>query len=145
IAHPSRSGSTLLARLATFEDKSILVSEPELLYELLKHNLKDAFDRPVENILRQAVRALGRIRFGNERRYVLKLSSQMTRYLPEFRKAFPQTPIVWLQRQPAEIIESNLANFAVPGRPHLFPERAQWAVRRVTLAFMGATAFTDDR
>jgi len=145
IAHPSRCGSTLLARLAAASDeRSILISEPAILASLLNHSLKTDFGAPVERVLRQVVRALGRIRFGTERRYVLKLPSNMTRYLPALRRAFPDVPTVWLQREPAEIIESNLTNAANPLIP-LPPEaRVDWIMRRVTVAFMAATTFVDD-
>lgn len=145
IAHPSRCGSTLLARLAAAANvETILISEPEIIATLLNHNLQG---RPADSVtptLRQLVRAYGRVRLGTERRYVLKLPSNMTRYLPEFRRAFPATPIIWLQRQPGEILESNLNNPARPATPLSPAETVDWVVRRVTLAFMAATAFVDD-
>jgi hypothetical protein len=145
IAHPSRCGSSLLARLAAATDEgSILVSEPEILASLLNQNLAAGFGVPIEHILRQVVRAYGRVRFGTERRYVLKLPSNMTRYLPVFRRAFPDVPTVWLQREPAEVLESNLHNGANPRVPLAPKARVDWIVRRVTLAFMAATAFVDD-
>jgi len=36
----------------------------------------------------EVVRSLGRVRFGTERHYVLKLNSQLSRFLPDFRRAF---------------------------------------------------------
>jgi hypothetical protein len=145
IAHPSRCGSSLLARLAAAADEgSILVSEPEILASLLNQNLAAGFGVPIERIVRQVVRGLGRIRFGTERRYVLKLPSNMTRYLPVFRRAFPNVPLVWLQRKPAEILESNLHNPAKAPVPLSPDEMVNWIARRVTLAFMAATTFVDD-
>jgi hypothetical protein len=141
IAHPSRCGSTLLARLAAARDDAVLLSEPGILHQLLTLDLVQPLDQPVARILRQAVRALGRIRFGWERRYVLKLNSQTTRFLPAVRAAFPATPIVWLQRRPAEIIQSNIRGPARGWAPPCDP--AAWALQRVTLAFLAATAFVD--
>jgi hypothetical protein len=143
IAHPSRCGSTLLARLAAASDKTILLSEPAVLQQLLTLNLTQPLGRPVAELLRAMVRAQGRIRFGSERRYVLKLNSQMARFLPVVRSAFPTTPIIWLQRQPAEVVESNIARPASRTVPR--EEATSWALRRATLAFMAATAFVDDR
>lgn len=142
IAHPSRSGSTLLARLAAAADGTILVSEPSILPQVLNQHRSGGLGSPIEPVLRAIVRALGRIRPGNERRYVLKLNSQITRFLPEFQRALPQTPIVWLQRQPIEILESNLhfPPAAHPGQPGALEA---WLLRRITLAFLGATAFVD--
>ena len=141
IAHPSRCGSTLLARLAAARDDAVLLSEPGILQQLLTVDLAQPLDQPVTQILRQIVRALGRIRFGSERRYVLKLNSQTTRFLPAVRAAFPTTPIVWLQRQPAEIIQSNIRGPARGWAPPRDP--ADWALQRATLAFLAATAFVD--
>ncbi|MDB5440167.1 MAG: Aspartyl/Asparaginyl beta-hydroxylase [Caulobacteraceae bacterium] len=145
IAHPSRCGSSLLARLAAAgRQDTVLVSEPPVLAELLNSNLQGRLGQPVEAVLRQVVRAFGRIRLGHERRYVLKLPSNMSRFLPEFRRAFPATPIVWLQRRPGEILESNLSHPARPRIPLSPSETVDWVVRRVTLAFMAATAFVDE-
>jgi len=146
IAHPSRCGSTLLARLAAATvAPSILISEPEIFAALLNHNLKGGLEAPIEPILRQVVRAHGRIHSGWEGRYIVKLPSNMSRYLPVFRRAFPDAPMVWLQRRPDEILESNLNNPARPPTP-LPPEAmVRWIVRRLTLAFMAAATFVDDK
>lgn len=145
IAHPTRCGSTLLALLASAGRGSLLVSEPLLLPQILSGKSAPELDGCNVAFLRAAVRALGRVRFGTERRFVLKLNSQMTRFLPQIRRAFPQTPIVWLQRRPVDIIESNLRRSADSCLPIPFDERAAEKLRRVALAFMGATAFADDR
>lgn len=141
IAQASRCGSSLLAALVSAGEETVLVSEPNLLAELMKHHLAAAFDRPVEGILRHAVRAQGRIRLGTERRYVLKLNSQMVRHLPEVRRAFPNSPVVWLQRRPAEIVRSHIRTS--PGWTGS-AAAAHAALRRTTLVFLGATAFVDD-
>jgi hypothetical protein len=140
IAHPSRSGSTLLARLAA-EGGSILVSEPLILQQLFGAHLAGRLDRPVAPLVRAVVRALGQHRHDGQR-YVLKLNSQLARFLPDIRRAFPQVPIMWLQRLPAEVVASNLDRpaGAGPARPE---ELAAWVLRRVALAFLGATAFVD--
>lgn len=141
IAHPSRAGSTLLARLAAAEDGSILVSEPRILPKLLERHLVGMLGTPIGPILQAVVRIQGHRR-PDAQRYVLKLNSQAARFLPEIRRAFPRTPILWLQRRPAEIVESNLRR---PAARH--PERLEhiedWVLRRVTLAFLSATAFVD--
>ena len=145
IVHPSRCGSTLLARLAAAGGDAQLLLEPALLFQLLQHNLAGGFNGPVEPVLREAVRALSRVRIPGERHCVLKLNSQMTRFLPEIRRAFPNTPIVWLQRQPAEVVESNLSNPPRRGRPASVDEMSNWVLRRVTLAYIAAKAFVDDQ
>jgi hypothetical protein len=141
IAHPSRAGSTLLARLAAAQEGSILVSEPGILLALLAHHLAGTLGAPIGPILQSVVRAQGRRR-PDAQRYVLKLNSQATRFLPEIRRAFPRTPILWLQRQPVQIVASNLDRPA-SGCPERPEDLADWVLRRVALAFLGATAFVD--
>ncbi|MEI9982427.1 MAG: hypothetical protein WDN69_03955 [Aliidongia sp.] len=53
-------------------------------------------------MLRLLIRALGRIRAGDEARYVVKLSSWNVRLLALFRQAFPDVPWIWVHRAPAE-------------------------------------------
>lgn len=142
IAHASRCGSSLLAALAASGEGGVLVAEPSLLPDIMSCDLAGGLGRPADEVLRQAVRALGRIRFGTERRLVLKLNSQMVRHLPVLRRAFPAAPVVWLQRRPAEIVESNLRR---PPAGSIRPEAAaRQALRRAALVFMGATAFVGD-
>lgn len=142
IAHPSRSGSTLLARLAAAEEGTILVSEPGILLQLLNRAETEDLNIPIERAIRAVIRAYGRIRCGTEKRFVLKLNSQATRFLPVIRRAFPETPVVWLQRSPQEILASNLR--APPqSRPARSDALEDWLLRRVTLAFLGASAFVD--
>jgi hypothetical protein len=145
IAHASRCGSALLARLAASRPGTVMVGEPALLPQLLRHHLREGLGgASLTDVLRQAVRAQGRIRFGTERHHVLKLNSQTTAFLPALRKAFPRTPVVWLQRRPAEIVESNIENARRQGSAKSPAHLAQWAVNRVTLAFLGALAFVDE-
>ena len=54
------------------------------------------------------MRALGRVRFGDERHLVLKLSSWNIRKAALFRRAFPEVPMVWVQRRPVEVMASML-------------------------------------
>lgn len=143
IAHPSRSGSTLLSLLiAAMHEQSVLVGEPEIVFQLLQANLQNRFEAP-QAILRQVIRALGRIRFGTERRYVVKLSSRTSRFLPLFRRAFPETPIIWVQRVPAEIVESNLRSPRLALSGLGLESVVQRTLRDVSLAFLAANAFKD--
>lgn len=143
IAHASRCGSTLLARMMAAAPRAVLVSEPTLLTDITTHALTDP-EAPTVAMLRQAVRALGRIRFGDEGRYVLKLSSGATRFLPALRAAVPDAPILWLQRQPEEIFMSELrAPSHWVGRHGPEPLEVR-AFRKIALGFLAATAFVTD-
>ena len=92
IAHGSRCGSTWLAVMMRAMDGALTIAEPPCLVALLSNDFRGHSAFVSHEILRQMVRAFGRIRFGDEKRYVLKLSSTLTRFLPQFRRAFPGVP-----------------------------------------------------
>ena len=56
------------------------------------------------------VRALGRRRHGDERQLVLKCTSWNIRRREFLAAAFPETPWVWVQRDPAHVLASLLTN-----------------------------------
>jgi hypothetical protein len=145
IAHASRSGSTLLTRLIGALDGMVAISEPRLPHVLLSYATAQPPGFAAAEVLRKAVRALGRVRFGDERRLVLKLSSPTTRFLADFRRAFPDAPTIWLQRQPAEIVASWLRKPA-PGFGEGLPRNglSRAILRRLTLVFLAAKAQVSD-
>lgn len=110
IFHLSRCGSTLLARLMQQIPGCTVVSEPAIINHLLQMNGTNVDRATQARLLRLLIRALGRQRFVDERHYILKLSSWNIRKLEVFRSAFPRTPLVWLQRKPAEVMASLLAH-----------------------------------
>ncbi len=59
--------------------------------------------------MRLLVRALGRCRHGDERQLVLKCTSWNIRRRAILAAAFPETPWVWVQREPAHVLASVLA------------------------------------
>ncbi len=107
IFHLSRCGSTLVSRLLAQVPGTLVVAEPGPVNDLL---LADLAGPDKAMLLRRMIRALGRKRFDDDRRYVLKLSSWNVRHLTVFRRAFPEAPIVWVQRDPAEVMASLLAD-----------------------------------
>jgi hypothetical protein len=60
-------------------------------------------------VVRLVVRALGRCRHGDERQLVLKCSSWNIRRRAVLAAAFPETPWIWVQRDPALVLASLLA------------------------------------
>ncbi|MGH6926235.1 MAG: hypothetical protein ACRED5_21110 [Propylenella sp.] len=145
IAHASRSGSTLLTQLIGALDGTVVISEPRLPHVLLRYATAQPSGFAAAAVLRKAVRALGRIRFGDERRFVLKLSSPTTRFLADFRRAFPDTPMIWLQRQPADIVASWLRKPTPGFGEGLSTDGLSRAIlRRLTLVFLAARAQVSD-
>jgi hypothetical protein len=110
IFHMSRCGSTLVTRLLQQLPGCVVVSEPETVNDLLLAD-PGLFDEETHvRLLRLLVRALGRRRFGDDNHFIVKLSSWNVCKLDLFRRAFPTTPFVWLQRKPAEVIASLVAH-----------------------------------
>jgi hypothetical protein len=106
IFHLPRSGSTLLARLLRQIAGCVVLSEPAPVNSVLTADSLD--DATRAQLLRLVIRALGRRRFDDERHLVVKLSSWNVRRLALFVRAFPETPAVWLQRDPAAALMSML-------------------------------------
>ena len=102
IFHLSRCGSTLVSRLLGTLPGVVVLAEPAPLNALL--GLDQIDDATLVKIVRLAVRALGRCRHADERRLVLKCTSWNIRHRAILAAAFPETPWIWLQRDPARIL-----------------------------------------
>lgn len=126
IFHMSRCGSTLLSRLLSTLPGTVVASEPGPINALLETDPELVNETARAEVLRLLIRALGRVRSGTERRFVVKLSSWNVRLLPLFRLAFPDTPWVFVHRRPVEVMASILAG--PPGWMQLrhYPRRAEY-------------------
>ena len=110
IFHMSRCGSTVVSRLLSRLPGMLVVAEPKPVNTLLLAGPDLLGEADTARLLRLLVRALGRRRFGDERHYVLKLSSWNVARLDLFRRAFPAAKIVWVQRRPLEVMASLAAD-----------------------------------
>lgn len=104
VLHMSRCGSTLVSQMLAAVPEYLVLSEPLLVNDVLRAPAPDG-----ERIrrLRLAVAALGRPRTGSERGYVIKLDPWATHDLPLIRRAFPETPWLFLSRDPLEVLVSH--------------------------------------
>ena len=109
IFHLSRCGSTLLSRLLSRTPGTLVISEPAPINALLMADPATVDAAAQADVLRLLIRALGRRRFGDERRLVVKLSSWNICRYTLFRRAFPGVPIIWVQREPSEVMASLMA------------------------------------
>jgi hypothetical protein len=100
----SRCGSTLVSQMLAAVPEHLVLSEPLLVNDVLR---APAPDEERIRRLRLAVAALGRRRSGRERGYVLKLDPWATHDLPLIRRAFPDTPWLFLTRDPLEVMVSH--------------------------------------
>ena len=119
IFHMSRCGSTLVARmLATLPDTDV-VTEPGPLDAML-HLVRGAkaSDEWRAGALRAMAGALGRRR---SRRWFVKLNAWHVLALPLFREAFPDVPWLFLHRDPAAVIASQMAGRGTELTPELVP------------------------
>ncbi|HUC69150.1 MAG TPA: hypothetical protein VMA53_27285 [Stellaceae bacterium] len=109
IFHLSRCGSTLASRLLARLPGALVIAEPRPVNTLLLADPAALEADQAARLLRLLVRALGRRRFGDERHYVLKLSSWNLARLDLFRRAFPGAKLIWVQRSPLDVMASVLA------------------------------------
>lgn len=110
VFHLSRCGSTLVAQMLAAMDDTIVVSEPPPLDDVIQWARMRA-DLPAEfrvDLVRAMIGALGRDRTGGSRHYVVKLDCWHMLALPLLRRAFPDTPWVFLYRDPVEILVSHM-------------------------------------
>lgn len=125
IFHLSRCGSTLAAQMLAARDDAVVVSEAPPLDEMVQLDLySPGFDPDIHaRCVKAMVAALGRRRRGGERLYVVKLDSWHTLALPLFRHAFPDTPWVFLYREPLEVLVSQMRQRGMQTVPGSLPSR----------------------
>jgi hypothetical protein len=109
VFHLSRCGSTLVSRLLGTLPGVFAIAEPSPLNSLLGLDPKRVDQAALIQVVRMLVRALGRRRHGDEQHLVLKCTSWNIRQRAILSAAFPDTPWVWLQREPAHVLASLLA------------------------------------
>jgi hypothetical protein len=109
IHHMSRCGSTLVAQMLAADPSHVVLSEPEPLDGVLRWAVES--DAPIAlqvAAVRAMVAALGRGRTESASRLFVKLDSWHTAALPLLRAAFPETPWIFLYRDPVEVLVSQL-------------------------------------
>jgi hypothetical protein len=110
IFHLSRCGSTLASRLLGTLPGVVVVAEPAPLNAVLGLDPDRIDDATLVQLVRLVVRALGRCRHGDDQQLVLKCTSWNIRRRAILAAALPQTPWVWVQRDPVRVLASLLAN-----------------------------------
>lgn len=108
IFHCGRCGSTLLGRLLEADPTSRVFLEPNAILRFFELNA-ERLDRPeMLSNFRALVRSYGLTPDESERRTVFKLMSNSVRWTEWISRAFPEATLVYLLRNPAEVIASNL-------------------------------------
>jgi hypothetical protein len=113
VFHESRCGSTLAANtmLAMNPVKHRVYSEsaPPINAMMACGELYDECSLEASaNLLRDVIYMMGRSNDPNEENVFFKFQSMSTRNMATFRKAFPNTPWIFLYREPVEVMMSQL-------------------------------------
>ncbi|SDH96841.1 sulfotransferase family protein [Pseudomonas panipatensis] len=117
IQHASRCGSTLLAQMLASLDSHLVLSEPPPLDSLLRaQRLSSASAAQQRDWLAALLSAYGQPRRG-EQALVIKLDAWNIFEAEWLRAIYPQTPWLFVYREPLEIVASHLRQ---PGR-HMVP------------------------
>mmetsp|Transcript_2255 Transcript_2255/g.4160 ORF Transcript_2255/g.4160 Transcript_2255/m.4160 type:complete len:462 (+) Transcript_2255:199-1584(+) len=115
VFHESRCGSTLVANslAAMNPSRHRVYSESSPPIEALRacgfEGEECPEGRSVE-LFRDVIHVMGRTESVDEKHLFFKIQSIGSRYLPVFLEAFPDTPWVYVYREPVQIMMSQLAN-----------------------------------
>ena len=124
VFHLSRCGSTLVSQMIGSMPGSAVISEApplDAIVQLAHTNPGVPLDERVR-LLRAMVGVYGRDRTGDTRQYVVKLDSWHALALPLFRLAFPETPWIFLYRDPVEILVSHMRMRGMQAVPGVMPD-----------------------
>jgi len=110
IFHMSRCGSTLAAQMLARSPANIVISEAAPIDAVAQlARLYPAYAGEAgEALLRDMVGVFGQVREPDAQRLFLKLDGWHALMLPLFRRAFPDTPWVFLYRDPLEVMVSQM-------------------------------------
>jgi hypothetical protein len=114
VFHESRCGSTLAANsLAAMNPEAHRVysesSPPISAAKACGLDGKDCPDGRAVELLRDVIYLMGRTNDVHEKRLFFKIQSIGTKYLPIFLEAFPDTPWIFVYREPVQIMMSQFA------------------------------------
>jgi mannose-6-phosphate isomerase-like protein (cupin superfamily) len=115
IFHCSRCGSTLLSQLARALPGTIVLSEAPAIDDVLRSGW--TCEARIE-ALRAVVAALGQPRATGDRHLVIKFDAWHVVDVPLVQDAFPGVPCVFVYRDPAEVIASQMrmpGQYLLPG------------------------------
>lgn len=125
IFHVSRCGSTLATQLLGLSRANIILSEVPFFDELLRWKKTPITTHETSELLSSSIVFYAAKRQPEQERLFIKTDSWHILFYQQIRSLFPDTPIILLYRQPAEVIRSHQKRRgmqAVPGliEPALF-------------------------
>ncbi len=119
IFHMSRCGSTLVSRLLASLAQTGVLSEASPIDSVLQGVVQAPRLCADELALRLGwtITALGQPRRGDEQRLFVKFDSWQMCAWPLILKAFPQTPWIFLYRDPVEVLASQIGHAGIQFTP----------------------------
>ncbi|WP_436358057.1 sulfotransferase [Brevundimonas sp. CEF1] len=123
IFHVSRCGSTLLSRLLAQAPDTLVLSEPPPFDAIVRanHRARRMTEALQIDTLRAMASALGQPRTPGQNRLFIKLDAWHALQAPLLRAAFPDTPWVFLYRNPIEVMVSQLRQRGMHTVPGVLP------------------------
>ena len=124
IFHMSKCGSTLMAKVLGQPENHLVMQEPSPLHENLWQYLTQNWQHPVEPndynllLLRNLIQTLGRVRRPQQSAFFVRFRSWNTAFVEIIRQAFPDTPCLFMYRDPVEVMASILSK-PTTGLPRL--------------------------
>ncbi len=112
VFHSSRCGSTLVSQMLAGLPSVQVMAEPAPLHSVLAAWAAhpEVTEEQGLDWLRWTVAALGQRRRPEQRHLVVKLDAWAVLHLPFIRKAFPETPWIFLYREPIEVLVSHFGH-----------------------------------
>lgn len=104
VFHLSRCGSTLVSRSIAISESCRIIAESELFTSVLQDQQLDEQQR--NKALKLMVALQGRLR-GKEQHLVVKWNAWDLRFIQQIKQLYPCTPLVFLTRQPLDILASH--------------------------------------
>lgn len=105
IFHLSRCGSTAVSQMLVRDPENMVLSEPGAAEGVLNLGKRTAAERIA--LFVSAMKAFFACRDEREKRIIVKFSSS-DRWLPWIKLAYPRTPWIFIYREPAAVLKSNL-------------------------------------
>jgi hypothetical protein len=109
----AKCGSTLLSKMLSSLPRNLVISENSTIAVAASASYfmtgSNRFSESFRiELLRSAVSALGQPRLGVEENYIIRFDITDIINLPFIKKVFPEVPVIFLYRDPVEVIVSNL-------------------------------------
>ncbi|MFZ6774899.1 sulfotransferase [Undibacterium sp. SXout7W] len=107
IFHVSRCGSTLLTQMLASLESSVVASEPPVLDAFFRYYQSHPGLSDPAQLFRDLLHMLGQKRSGDEKHFFIKLDSWHLPWVNFVHEVFPDTPVIFLYRQPEEVLRSH--------------------------------------